>query len=435
MGAGQTAIITLAALLGGGGLWFALTLWQRRKPLLPRALFAWVLALGLAGRLAYVFLTPVFYAPDEQSHFNYLKYLSEHHAFPVQAAKLGESDNEWEYLQPPLHYLATLPVYQVMDRMFHHPAATVFALRLCSVLLWLLNVRLGLWLLKRLEVRDDFLWLGVMTLVCLLPTYSFVSSAINNDNLMIPLGTGLLCLMARWRPALKPSLALGGLLGLALWVKQSALIFFPAIALLLLVARFRQPFSWRILAGHLLLVFGLPALLYAPWALRNRRVYGTFTPEDIFAATKTWPSLVDALLSATHNLVKTFWSVSGISNDVGYPFPLLGMGFALLAVAGLALGLKQDPQRLAAVRAGLRQPIGAALAFGVFVNVTLVLRYGCLFGMGQGRHLFPLLYPVALVLVWGLPVFPLKNLPIHFVGFWTTYALAFEAFSLCRFPR
>jgi hypothetical protein len=287
MAAGQTALITLAALLVGGGAWFALVWREQRKPWDVRTLGLAVVVLGLALRLGYVFLTPTFYAPDEQSHFNYLKFLSERQSFPVQAARMGESNNEWEYLQPPLYYLATLPVYYLMERLFHAPAATVTALRLCSVGLWLLNVWLGLRLLKYLEVRDEFLRLGAVTFVALLPTYVFVSSAINNDNLMVPLGTALLCLMARWQPTLRSSLVLGGVLGVALWTKQSTLIFLPAIGLLLLLARLRQPFSWGRLLGHGVLVFGLPALLYLPWALRNRRVYGTFTPEDIFAATKT----------------------------------------------------------------------------------------------------------------------------------------------------
>lgn len=435
MAAGPTALITLAALVVGGAVWVAVAWCEQRKLWDARKLGFLVLALGLALRLAYVFLTPTFYAPDEQSHFNYIKFLSERGTFPVQTAKMGESDNEWEYFQPPLYYVAALPVYVAMDRLFHSPPATVIVLRLGSVALWLLNVALGLRLLKYLEVREDFLWLGALTLVALLPTYVFVSSAINNDNLLVPLGAALLCLMARWQPDVRSSLALGGLLALGLWTKQSTLIFFPAIGLLLFVARMRQQFSWAKLLGHGIVVFGLPALLYLPWALRNRRVYGTFMPEDTCAAAKTWPSFVDALLSATHNLVKSFWSVAGISNDVGYPFPLLGMGFALLSGAGLILGLKQNSQFAATIRAGLKQPIWVAMVVGVGVNVALVLRYGCLFGMGQGRHLFPLLYPLALLFVWGLPTFPVKNLRVHLVGFWITYALAFEAFSLCRFPR
>jgi hypothetical protein len=435
MGAGQTAIITLAALLAGGGLWFALVWRQQRTPWNARSLGLLLLLLGLGLRLAYVFLTPVFYAPDEQSHVNYLKYLSEHRAFPVLAGKMGETDNEWEYFQPPLYYLAALPIYWATDHLFHQTAVTVFALRLGSVLLWLLNLRLGLTLLKRLEIRDELLWLGALTLACLLPTYVFVSAAVNNDNLMITMGTAVACLLATRQPSLKNALALGLLLGLSLWVKQSALVFVPAVVALRLLAGFKGQQPWPAALAQGAGTLAIAALLYLPWALRNWQVYGTFTPEDLSAAVKTWPSAVDGLISATHNLAKTFWSVSGISNNIGYPFPLLGMAFAAVALGGLGLGWKQDPKALCGPLTATNALVLTALLFAALVNVILVLRFGYLYGMGQGRHLFPLLGPLALLLTWGFRAFPAKNIPLHLVGFWTTYALAFEAFSLCRFPR
>jgi len=435
MHAGAVALTTAAALLLGVLLWIGLVYWQRRCPIPTRSLFAVVLAVGILCRLAYVFLTPVFYAPDEQSHFNYLKYLSENRAFPVQAGPMGESDNEWEYFQPPLYYLALAPLYSVVEAAFHNLAAIVFALRLTSVLLWLVNIRLGLILLQRLGIKDGFLWLSTLSLACLLPTYTFVSSAINNDNLMITLGTGVLCLMARHQKSLKTSLLLGGLLGVALWVKQSAVVFLPAIGLLFFLERHRQAITWRTMFWQLGVVFVLAALIYSPWAARNWHIYGTFTPEDLSAAAKTWPSSVDGIISAAHNLVKTFWSVSGISNNIGYPFPLFGMGFGLVCLAGLALGWKQNPDTISRIRTLPNAPVIAAFGFAVVVNAILVLRFGYLYGMGQGRHLFPLLFSIALLLAVGLRSIPTRHPTIHLAGFWLAYALAFQAFSLCRFPR
>jgi hypothetical protein len=434
MHAGAVALITSAALLLGVLLWAGLALWQRRSPLTARSLFTVVLVVGILCRLAYVFLTPMFYAPDEQSHFNYIKYLAEHRAFPVLTKGLGDPANEWEYHQAPLYYLMLVPVYGTMQALFHHPAAAVFALRACSFLLWLLNVRLGLMLLQRLEIRDDLVWLTTMTLICLLPTYIFISSTINNDNLLITLGAGILLLLARQPPSLKSSLALGFLLGVALWVKQSAVVFLPAVGLIFPLLAFRRVITWRVAAVHLGLTLGLAALLYAPWAIRNWQLYRTLTPEGLSVAAKAWPSMLDGLASAAHNLVKTFWSVSGISNDVGYPFPLFGMGFMFLSVAGLAFHLKQHPKPTAGVIAISQGPLLAALVVAILINVLLVLRLGYLYGMGQGRHLFPLLYPIALLLSWGLSSIPARNATVHVVGFWVVYAIAFEAFSLSRFP-
>ena len=68
------------------------------------------------------------------------------------------------------------------------------------------------------------------------------------------------------------------------------------------------------------------------------------------------------------------------------------------------------------------------------VNLLLVLRLGYLFGMGQGRHLFHLLYPVALFMAARWRAFPVKNLEPYTTGLWITYALTFLLFSLWRFP-
>lgn len=435
MQAGAVALITGAALLIGGLLWSGLAFWHGKHPLTARSLFAVMLASGILCRLAYVFLTPIFYAPDEQSHFNYIKYLSEKKSFPILTKGMGDPANEWEYHQPPLYYLALVPVYRFADAMFHHPATTVVALRLCSFGLWLLHIGLGLVSLRRLEIKEDLQWLCALAFGCLLPTYTFVSSAINNDNLLTTMGAGVLCFLACRKPSLKTSLALGALLGLSLWVKASGVVLFPAVGLMLIFQGFQGTIPRRAALMHLGLVFGLAALIYSPWAARNWRIYGSFMPEGLSVATKTWPSMVDGLISAAHNLTKTFWSVSGISNDIGYPFPLFGMGFALFAFAGLAIGWKQAPRP---VRDWMNSPnalITAALALAVLINLVLVLRLGYFYGMGQGRHLFALLYPIALLLAVGLRFVPARNPAIHLAGFWITYALAFQAFSLSQFPR
>ena len=77
---------------------------------------------------------------------------------------------------------------------------------------------------------------------------------------------------------------------------------------------------------------------------------------------------------------------------------------------------------------------GYALLMAVLVNVGLVLRFGYQFGMGQGRHLFPVLFPISLALAWGLRPLPIKHPTVQAAGFWVTYAVIFTAYSLARFP-
>ena len=96
--------------------------------------------------------------------------------------------------------------------------------------------------------------------------------------------------------------------------------------------------------------------------------------------------------SAAHNLLKSFWAVSGIANDINYPFPLLGMLF-LAACFGagqmgcIANALSTRPH------SNQNQPLLLAMGIGLLAHTCLVLRFGYLFGMGQGgicsRSCFP----------------------------------------------
>jgi len=431
--AANATLATATAMLAGVLIWLGLFWWQRKQPITLRSLFLTFLTAGILCRLAFIFFTPVFHAPDEQSHFNYIKHLSEQKTFPIQTTRMGDAANEWEYFQPPLYYLILVPLYRAAEWMFHDQTATVVTLRCCSLLLWLMNVWFGVVWLRRLQIKDRPVWMLVMALACLLPTYTFVSSAINNDNLLATLGGGLLCLMARRGPSSRTSLALGGLLGLALLTKQSALVFIPALVLLTFLDCRRSRLLWSAGFRHLTLVLGVAALLFAPWALRNFQVYGTFTPEHLSATPVLWPSFLHGFASAGHNLVKTFWAVSGISNNVGYPFPLVGLVLLVAWVVGQQMGLTRE-QKTDALNLKANGPVVAALALAVFLAVVLVLQFGYLFGMGQGRHLFLLLYPILLFLAAGWRFLPVKHLEVHAAGICITYAVSFVVFSLCRFP-
>ena len=178
---------------------------------------------------------------------------------------------------------------------------------------------------------------------------------------------------------------------------------------------------------------GVALLIYFPWALRNWRLYDTLTPEYLPVTQIPWPSFLYGCASAAHNLVKTFWSVAGLSNDVGYPFPLLGMAAMVLWLVGHQSAMTRG-RAVDALNWKANGPVLGALLLVVGVNVALVLRFGYLFGMGQGRHLFPLLLPIALLLAVGWRGLPVKRLDLCATGFWLAYAIGFTLFSLCRFP-
>ncbi len=426
----QLIIVAMAAAVICAWFWLQTRRWKQERN--RRIFFPAIIVAGVLVRLGYVLFTPLFYTPDEEPHFNYVVYLSEQQAFPIQKGKWDDGSKDWEYSQPPLYYLTMVPVYRAAEGLFHSRTVTVRILRLAAVAFWLVNVWVGVFLLRRLGVEEDRArWLFVMALICLLPTYTFISSAINNDNLLTVLGTCVLFLMAAPRISLGNSFASGIVLGLALLTKQSAVIFIPAFVFLAAMDWVKQRRSLSSALLHLVVVLGCAALFYWPWAIRNWHVYGTFKPEYLVPWRVDWPSPFYGMASAVHNLLQSFWSVSGVSNNIGYPFPLVGMLFLFLGF--LCVGRSLTGMRSAFHHAANDRLIAAFLV-AVFVNVLLVLRFGYLFGMGQGRHLFPVLYPIALILAWVWRHLPSKNLELHTTVAWIIYAFAFQLFSLYRFP-
>jgi 4-amino-4-deoxy-L-arabinose transferase-like glycosyltransferase len=441
MSIANTIIETTSVLLAGIFIWIGLAHLNQDKPIATRKLLLLLVWAGLMCRLLYAFFTPPYYAPDERAHLAYICYLAENRTFPVLKDLSDSAGGETEYHQPPLYYLALAPLFVAVKHLFSSLDGMVIALRLFSICLWGGNVWFGVVLLRRLQVNDRFMRVFVMGIICFLPTYTFTSAMVNNDNLLVTMSGGFLCLATRQNRSISNSFAMGLLLGLALLTKQSAAIFVPATILLSVLNCRARRIHWPTGFLHLAISFGVAGVVYFPWAFRNWEVYGTLTPEFLtfkpaLAVTvcKAWPSVVYGIASASHNLIKTFWAVSGISNNVGYPFPLVGeLLICLFFVLSLKI-LKPEWTRSSIYPKEEYKPVMTAFLLAMVLNIILALRFGYLLGMGQGRHLFPVLYPIGLLLAIRFRTLPLRNPAVHAAGFWITYAFSFEAFSLCQFP-
>ena len=75
-----------------------------------------------------------------------------------------------------------------------------------------------------------------------------------------------------------------------------------------------------------------------------------------------------------------------------------------------------------------------ATAVSIALQVLLALRFALRYAMAQGRFLFPLLVPIALLIAIGIELLGARKVSeaphVHAVGFLTTYVLAFTGFSV-----
>lgn len=435
MASEKVLILTLAGFVLSILLWFYLLRRHRLHPLKVKELLLLVFAAGFVCRLAFSFGTPVFYAPDEEAHFNYIQYLDEKGELPVQTNKDQSLAANYEYYQPPLYYLISLPVYRLAHALTEKTGEIVIALRLFNLLIWLGVVFFSLRLMARLKITDEFLKVCGFGMICLLPTYTFLSTMINNDHAVMILGTVLLWLIANPKFTMTSAVLTGMTLGLALTAKMSAIVYLPAVFLLLFFQSLRQPAcrkSHLLYAAVIALVSGA---IWLPCVLRNGSLYGSITAENVGNVRVVWPSFLGGLVKMGHYLVVSFWAVSGVYNEIRFYFPYAGVLLSLAGGGGLFYSLFSSKRRESLFSERALVPFGAAMTAAILINVLLVLRFGILYGQAQGRFLFPFLLPIALVMGIGLRVYPLKSRSVHFTGIMIAYAVTFTLYSLAEFTR
>jgi len=428
------ALIIVLGGLVGGLLWLGLIAADRSAPISFRRLVVVMVAVGIACRIAFALFTPTFFAPDERAHLRYMAYLYEKRSLPVQTSQTDAPTNDWEYYQPPLYYLAATPIYALSQWLLHGDEdLTVRAIRLFSVALWCVTVMMAFKVLEHLQVVDVFVETFAVGMVCLLPSFTFLSSVINNDNLLIALGNVILYLLIKWKDA-RGSVWLGILVGLALWVKLTAVIYIVAAVTLFVARWITKSVSWSSAILQSVVTAAIASVLWSPWAARNLNLYGDLTAEKVANIPVQWPSWVGAVGTTLSYMLTSFWAASGKGNNVGcLPF---GAGLTALAIIGLVYGLFSKNKPVYHFLTGTYADLAIASLVTVIANILLVVRFGWLYGQGQGRFLFPVLIPISVFIAVGLRLLEadrLNRAHVHAVGFLSAYALSFTGFSLGLF--
>jgi hypothetical protein len=350
-----------------------------RKPTLIILLF---LLLGSA----YAITTPIFEASDELWHYPLVRHLADGNPLPVQDP---EHVGPWkqEASQQPLYYYLAAGLTSWIDTsdmeavrwlnphvdngiltpdgntnlVIHRPEqesfpwhGTVLAVRLIrlfSVLMGAGTVYLTWCIGRILFPHQPELALGAAAVNAFTPMFLFISGAVNNDNLAMPLCSAALVLMLRTHPnepRIGDSLALGITLGLAALTKTSALGLMPLAMLSLLIAVWLQ--NGRLgrnqlasLARHTLFIV-LPIVLIAGWwYYRNYRLYGDWLGWNAFVQVlgqRAHPASLRQLWGERWGFSLSYW---GLFGGVNVPMPTwiyqVLNGVALVAIVGVVLYL------------------------------------------------------------------------------------------------
>jgi multidrug transporter EmrE-like cation transporter len=333
---------------------------------------------------------------DEPSHFNYVKYLAQKHALPVQTTTYKTPGalirNDFEYYQPPLYYL--------LGAIGRELGGGIYFCRILSFVFGLVSLWLIARILKQAGCPPVEQAAGVL-LCGIFPCHVYFCSLVSNDSMswLAALALTYVLMEARNAPGAGPdftwsrSLAIAVLLGLGGYIKSSMLLFFPIAAASFLYAYFRRKNG--VILVRMAVSLGCALAINIPWFLRNMALYHSITglsflngPAVPYPHLLTWQGFPIFLKTS----VRFFWfPMQHIPVSTAHKL-LGGVGAVMLtalAILSLRYIFKQRP-----LTYNVYLLIGImAVTFAAFVQYNLI------WGNREGRFLFPALSSIAFFMV------------------------------------
>jgi 4-amino-4-deoxy-L-arabinose transferase-like glycosyltransferase len=393
-----------------------------------------LLALYTVLAFAYSVVNPLFEAPDEVWHYEYVRWLVEGNGLPA-AEDIGVAPFAQEGSQPPLYYAlgaaltAAIPTDNAAEiirynphaavgegdsfgnrnRMLHTPAQgfpwqgvarAAHRVRLLSVALGLVTVACTYGLsLVILRGRKRAALLAA-ALVALNPQFLFISASVTNDTMVTALSAATLLLAAMLlaqsrAPDGLQLVALGSLVGAAALSKLSGLLAaFPAAYAISIGAWQRR--SWREFVRGALVAFGVAALVAGWWFWRNQQQYGdALGLAAMFAVLpgRDEAATLRVVLSEASGVWRSMWGVFGWFNLPADAW--LAWFYAGVVAIGCAFAAWEWLRRRSADGAQI-----VLLLIWIGLASVSVVRWAQI-SHAQGRLLFPALPALAVLVGWG----------------------------------
>jgi hypothetical protein len=399
--------------------------------------------------LSYVFDTPVFEKPDEDTHFAYVRYVSQTGALPVQ--QVG-SPAAWaqEGSQPPLYYALAAMVARSFDTsdferlQAHNPypsyapytpnnknkliihdekrpfnyrksTAAAIALRMAGIVTGLITIGCAHVIALTLGVSRKVAGMAGL-LIALNPMLLFITTSVSNDGIAIALSSVavayLVKLLSRRAITVQQAAICGLLIGLASLAKVSGLLLAP-VALASLVFKRASPKTGLALTAAWLTTAGW-------WYARNLFLYGEITGTTTMAQIAGLAPI--SLREALGQFEAVRISYLALFGQVNIPINgITQYAFTVLLVVALASTVAATVTARNKLRQSLLQPQPEIVAWSAIVLhgaliFAAMTRWMMMTHASQGRLAFPAICGLSIAFVAAL-------MRVPFAGPMLAYAL------------
>lgn len=414
---------------------------QRSERLIVVLIVAAFVALAVGFSLG-----PILEGADEFPHYQLIHVLIQNRALPDASLQPVGG----QYHQAPLYYVMSIPLVKLAGdtdflwaswdtnpffgyqftalgndnkNVLMHPRSEAFPYTgspraLAFHLVRLFSVLLGTGTLITSYFVFAILWperydrrLIALGLVAFWPQFIYLSSTVNNDNLLILLSTvGLLVVLRQMRdgPSWGGAVLLGILLGLALLAKASALVLGVPVGFAVLSDIRRW---WR----HAAVILGIVLLVSGWWYARNIVLY--HDPIGVGNILAQWGAKIDPseglTLARLPRIHSTLWALFGLEViRVAPEIYALFDGLAILALAGAIVGgVRSAQNRLSQWFVGsFRRDIAIVTVYALIWVVQLIYLTATAESGNRGRYLLPGIASWGALFAYGLDTFTPRRL-------------------------
>ncbi len=374
----------------------------------PTIIFRSFLILAIVLRLFFVVFVPFGQRVehhfqglnDEPAHFNYVKFLADHHSLPLQRGTVKDPGaferNDFEYYQPPLYYAIGAVFYAALGK-----RTAFYCCRLFSCLCGIITVFLiGAIVYK--TVPDRLLRRYALLFAALFPTHAYFCAMVSNDALSWLFATLIVhemidavSLSSNSPLSGKRTLRLIFYLVAGMLTKSSIVVFFFVVVAWFFIGWIRTRTLSGVVRGCG--IIGVAVLAASPWYVRNLAIYHSLFALNMgFGPPAHCLTGVRAIAGFMEMTIRYFWfpMQHAAYRNVGVKLCNV-IGGAILGVQGI-------------VTAGylfrIRRPSSGMLLLGVVLILTMAsyISLNASYSEPEGRFLLPAFS--SMVFFFGAPI-------------------------------